>query len=558
MTAADEPRAVRPPTDRLALALIVLAVGLFAWTAVEGRAAGLHRILPEAISRHEPCVAIAVSDLRYGLNRGYVSYRAVGEELARHGWTWDPTALEKSGLTYPDNMTDRDRLDFGLERAANLPDPAAGGVQHLPLFAEDVGYTDFVKLGFVLFGIKLGSLYSAYFLVLGAGVALYLVAYRRDVPMLLLLVAFQIGFFVLVRTLPGYGHFDEYPPTRFQLGTVINGRFLGTLGLVPFLHLAGCLLTWPRATVRSVAAAAGQGVLLAAALHFRGSAMWIFAALFVLAAAPAAAWLWRNRRTLLTRPFTVSAGGRVLAARWPAAVVLLALVGQKAYVGSAAHWLYYADDGLPNHLFWHNALMALECHPEWPRQSIYVPRSGDSLAWAAVDNRLDEEGIGREYHVSPLTRVYKARLHDQVCRRLYLDFVARNPRYTAELFLWHKPRILFTVLGQCWGWVQPQLGRPDVVGLLAGFGGLVVLAARRPGGAGWRVPVGIAAAGLAGAALPLFWAYPIFHVMGEFLILGGMLVAGLGAVAVGAVARARPTAPGWRVRLPGAAGRVAK
>ncbi|QDU20885.1 hypothetical protein [Urbifossiella limnaea] len=544
-----------PRTDRLWIALVAFSLFLFGWTIREGQSAGLHRVMPEAIERHESCVSVAVSDLRYGL-KGYTAYRAVRAELQTNGWTWNTDILKQTGLSYPENMTARDRLDYGLARATSLSHPEKDGVDHLPVFAEDVGYADFVKLGFVLFGYKLGALYGAYFVVLGASLALYLFAYRRDVPMLLLIVAFQITLFLLVRALPQIGAYDVSPQTRFQLATVTNGRFLGTLGLVPFFHLAGCLLTWPRATAGRVAVAAVQAGLLGLALHFRGSAMWMFATLFVLAATPAALWLWRNRRGMLTHPVTAAAAGKLAAARWPAVLVVIGLVAQKAYVSSATHWTYHGDDGLPNHLFWHNALIALEFHPEWKQQAIYPGKgNNDSTAWETVAKRLDDEGIGHKYAVSPLTGAYKARLHDRLCKQIYLEFARSHPKYMLELFLVHKPKLLAKFVADDWKWIRPGTRRPDAIGMLAAFAGCLLLAARRPTADSWGVPAVVALAGFGGSMLPLFWAYPFFHVLGEALMLAGLCGVVLGVAAVVGLTRIKvPTR--WRVRLPGAAGRV--
>jgi hypothetical protein len=533
-----------PPRPIATRALPAVLVGfsllLFGWTAWEGWAGGQHRVLPESVEKHQSSVAVAVSDLRYGLNRGYAAYNLVRHELVVGGWTWNPDILGRAGLRYPDNLTDTYVLDAALDRAVHLPDPAGAGVQYLPVFAEDVGYADFAKIGFRVFGYRLSSLYFGYFLVMGVSLGLYLLAYRRDVPMLLLLVGLQVGFFLLVRALPQIGSYEIYPAGRLQLATVINGRFLGTLGLVPFLHLAGLMLTWPRLTAGRVGLAAGQAAVLGLALHFRGSALGMFAALFVLAAAPAAAWLWRHRRELLGRPFTLRAGGRLALARWPVAVVALGLIGQKAYVASATHWTYHTDDGLPNHLFWHNALLALEFHPDWKHQSINPGgKSNDELAWALSEKRLDEEGVGKKYLISPITGGYKARLHDQLCKRTYLAFVRDNTRFMAELTFWHKPKLLWKFAADDWGWIRPGFGRPDAVGFLVGFAVCLVLSALGTDPAAWRVPVAAAAVGVAGSLLPLFWAYPFFHVLNEFLVLTGVLAVGLGVVVVRGVTRFR-------------------
>ncbi|MBN9523035.1 hypothetical protein J0H58_31735, partial [bacterium] len=512
-----------PPRSRLLPALLVAySVALLGYTVWEGRALGLHRLIPHALDKHETSIAVAVSDLYHHLNRGYACYRRVHTTLENGGWAYNPYTVEKNGYKYPENMRDHALLDCGLRGAVDLPDPAADGVMYCPVYAEDVGYADFAKLGFRVFGPKISSLYGAYFLIMGATLAAYLFAYRRDVPMLLLLVGFQTAFFFVVRSLP---HVGEYRGDTFgvlQLGTVTNGRFLCTLGLIPFLHLAGCLLAWPRPTAGVVVPAVAQAVALGLSLHFRGSAVWLFAVLFLLAGAQAAGWAWRNRRGVTRGAVDLRGTGRGLVAVWPLLLVAAGFAGQKAYIQSAVHWTYLVDDGLPNHLFWHNALIGLSRHPRWEEQPLNVPgHVDDALAVAIVERRLESEGIDKGFLITPLTRLYKPRLHDRLCGQTYLRFARQNPRYMVELMGWYKPKLIATCTRDHWRWVRTGLKRPDGVALLAGFG-LCLVAGVRSAAGGWRRPAAIVAAGFAGSLVPFLWAYPSFHVMSEYVIMLGL------------------------------------
>jgi hypothetical protein len=159
------------------------------------------------------------------------------------------------------------------------------------------------------------------------------------------------------------------------------------------------------------------------------------------------------------------------------------------------------------------------------------------MAIAIVEKRLEEEAIGREFLVSRLTQAYKPRLHDQLCKEIYLEFAKMHPQYMAELMLWYKPKSLWKFTSDDWKWTKPGLQRPDSLCFLAAFA-LCLLAYARSGTAvGWGVPVVISFIGLLGSMLPLFWAYPFFHVLSEFFILAGMTIVFGGAAVIGVALR---------------------
>lgn len=552
------PAAPRGRTGRyLPHVLVVISAFLFAWTIREGRVLDLHHLIPHSIDKHETSIAVAISELRYGLNQGYCAYWNVHNALRNGGLTDSPYLIKKYGYKYPENMRDQILIDKLLDEAANIPDVASQGVMYCPIYAEDVGYADYAKIGFRLFGYKISSLFTTFFLVLGVSLAAYLLAYRRDVPMLLLLVAFQIAFFLVVRSIPLLGDNAQEPSSTLQLGSVTNGRFLSTLGLIPFLHLAGCIRGWPRATFGHLVPALVQAVVLGFSLHLRGSGLALVIALGGLVALPALAWGWRHWRTPAAVPVSVVALARAAAAYWPVALILLAAVGQKAYLSSAVHWSYKSDHGLPQHLLWHNALIALDQHPEWDVQAISPGEKyrNDALGIAAVEKRLDEDKIGKEFLVSQLTRNYKARLHDEICKTLYVDFAKSHPRYMAELMLWYKPKAIWFFAEPVGRTTLRGLLRADALCFLAAFVVCLGIAVRNPGHApGLRSATVIAGVGFLGTLLPLFWAYPCYHVLSEFVVLGLLLAVfgGLALTRTGARLLDRvTTAAGTRFRLRG-------
>lgn len=536
--------------------LVAFSAAVFAWTLWEGYALALHRLIPHAVEKHETSLAVALSDAKHRLNKGYACYLAVHHALQQGGITSHPVVLAQGGYTYPDNMRDPELLDRAICQAAEMPDPWRSGIRYCPVFAEDVGYADFAKLAFRVFGYRLSSLYACYFLLLGVSLAAYLLAYRRDVPMLLLLVAFQLMLFLVVRSIPLVGTGGDDPGTPLQLGTVANGRFLSTLGIVPFLHLAGALLRRPRPSAGLLLTALVQAAALGFALHFRGSALWTFVAFGLVAAGAGAVWFAANRRGMLDRAVTPRGLLGGAARLWPVAAVAAALGGQKAYLASATHWTYQTDVGLPHHLMWHNALMSLSAHPDWPQQALRPPDNplNDSLPVRLVEDRLDAEGVGREYLFSPLTNSYKARLHDQLCRTIYVEFAKAHPGYVAELILWYKPRAVARCVADNWGWLRPGLLRWDSLVLLAAFAASAVAARRDGAVTGWGVTLAIPAAAFAGAVLPLLWTFPYYPVMSDLMISIGLVVlCGLPTLAA-SVARVRRS--GVRVSLPAVGRRV--
>src|SRR5262249_28109100 len=105
----------------------------------------------------------------------------------------------------------------------------------LGLFAEDVGWVDFCKLGFLLFGYRMEALYFTYFLVTGVGLVCFMVEFRRCTPAMIVVVAIQATMLFIINAMPYM--VPESVEANLQLGSVINGRFMATIGLVPFFHL---------------------------------------------------------------------------------------------------------------------------------------------------------------------------------------------------------------------------------------------------------------------------------------------------------------------------------
>lgn len=521
-------RLVSRASIRLPWLLAALSVFLFVWTIREGRIHGQHHMIPHAVERHETCIAAAVSDLKYNLNRGYVCYRKVHQTLENGGMTVNPQLLDMFHYRYPENMLNGFELDNTLNKSLNLSDVESGGVIYTCVFAEDVGYTDFAKIAFRVFGFKISSLYSTYFLIMGVSVATFLAAYRRNVSMLLLLVLVQFGLFLVVRSMPNMNYPSPTMDQYLQLGSVMNGRFLSTLGLIPFLHLGWCLVTWPRPRWVVLVPAVPQAALLGFALHLRGSAVSLFLGLLGIAVIPGLAWLWRRRRDVIRLPVSLSTVGGWAVGHWPLGLVALAFLGHKVYLSTAAHWTYFTDEGLPHHLVWHSAYIGLEYHPKWTQHPMNPGQVGDSMAFLGSESLLMDNGIDKQYLRSFLTNGYKARLHDSLLRQRYLKFVRHNPIYMFELMCWYKPKSIKQYTLVFWNWVRPGLLRTDSLCILSGLGLCLLMAATGGNGRSeWRTGMTVVAACVFGALLPLLWAYPVTHAMTEFVVsLGALAVVG--------------------------------
>lgn len=479
-------------------------------------------------------IAIALSETVYGLNLGYVGFEPVKAKLAE---IWNRGG---SGLNDPaviKNCGDRDLLNEAITAASSLGPQAIGYVGNHTLITavyDDVGYVDFVKLSFSLFGRRIEAMYHTFFLVLGISAAVFAATLRRSVTAILVLLTGLLAFVVEMNT----GIFYEAMPS------VTGLRHSSALALIPMWYFV--FLLRRRFSWSLLAGVVIQLAILILAMRVRGSASWTVL-FIILVGAVAALQEWRSPRSLRSLIQAI--------ARWPLLVLAIGLAGNALYSKAVLHPVYSTDDVIPYHGLWHSAVLGLQYDP-----SLYSARTttmmsagvtGDAIGYYEAIDYLErthflpapaaitDVPIG---YLSPWTGAVKFRLHDDVMRGVFFAAVRAHPLAVASVYLYEKPRAIISNLRAIfantpgWSWL---------IALVLGVAVIGSVGSRLSASSALKV-VGTSAAAAAVSAAPNFWAYPGFHAISDhfltLLLLAGLMGALLfqAIIRLGSIRRSRP------------------
>jgi hypothetical protein len=130
---------------------------------------------------------------------------------------------------------------------------------------------------------------------------------------------------------------------------------------------------------------------------------------------------------------------------------LILLVGIWSYQTALAakmHPSYELEDFLPYHQRYHNALVGLSVHPQWPMRfgKDYFGTGGDTLGYVTgVLYLMKNYDVPESYYMSPLSATYMMRLDDRMKRYAYFQFIREHPWFVIEAHFF-KVSILVSIL----------------------------------------------------------------------------------------------------------------
>lgn len=250
-----------------------------------------------------------------------------------HGWPYDYTGIKAIALGFQQTAS----IDEAITSSLNYVPTSKEAVYYWA--ADDRGMSDYVAGAFLLFGPRTSSLYSFYFVVLGASCALFLLGAGGSAAAHAALVLFLGTFYGAISVIP----LANLSPTAFEPVTLYEPRTIELLCYVAMLHLALSVVDDRSWTMARVALAGAQAALLTWCVHARSSVQWEVA--FVVAVGMVAVWANRRDRRAAVRALV------------PVALVALSLVGLAVYQRATFHPRYFEDKGART--FWHNALMGV-------------------------------------------------------------------------------------------------------------------------------------------------------------------------------------------------------
>jgi len=465
-------------------------------------------------------VLIFVRGRELDLDRGVTSrlrYHAipVAMSVLYHGHPHDYTASRFIAIPFQHtDMTLTERIAWAVSAEPPQDDDTYYWL------ADDRGMADYVLLSFRLFGPTIKSLYSFYFVVFSASVALFLIGYRHSPAMIGLLLVTLAAIYTVLPVIPlasiSSEAFIGEPPSLFE------PRILDLLAMVATIHLA--FAGWTSERPRGWwFAFVGQFLLFVFCYHARSSLAWegVFIA---MANSAAIAWaVWRP---------PVSHFARVRVAAMPLLCVVAGFVALTAYKRITYNPRYFRDSG--QRTVWHNALMGFGSNPTL--SSVYKLGIRDAAVVDAVLQYLHDHNDPRLGSGWDTTKILNSLgghgefnwyAYETAARDLYFQVWRDRPRDALRCYVVNKPREVLSVVRTALTWEHtPQRDsqdlyfRPfDLTALVIALPGVLMLAGRQP----LRFLPSIAALAFC-SALPafLFYAVPL-TMMGTF-VAGSMLV----------------------------------
>src|SRR5215467_16221729 len=204
-------------------------------------------------------VGTAITQMDHG-GYGYSLSTVVETVLTYGGLTDDPKILAPLGTQFPTNLRDPSIINAAIEKAARFrwpfnPEEAIRGSG-----GDDLGFVDYVRLSFLMFGHKIESLYYTYFLIFGVSAAVFLWTFRSRPALLMLLIITSVAQMFL---------FASNLLAPHNLRSIADPRFLSIMATVPGLHLGCLLLDRSPPSITNVASAIVQSIILAFAFWIR-------------------------------------------------------------------------------------------------------------------------------------------------------------------------------------------------------------------------------------------------------------------------------------------------
>ena len=433
------------------------------------------------------------------------------------------------------NGRDRDLINEAITAAASLGPQKIGYIGDRSLLTtiyDDVGYVDFVKMAFHIFGLRIESLYYMFFLILSVSTLIFILSFPYHRGAQLVLLCTLATFLVEMHTDVFIG---EAP-------TITGMRHSSMLGLIPMWQFAFLILQRRRPSWATVPGTLVQLFILVLACRIRGSAIWMD--IFIGAVAVAVAFLEWRRLAYPERSYKQLA---LATCCWPLLTLAGGVAANHLYSDEALHPVYFTDDVIPYHGLWHSSVVGFMYTPEL-FSSPYRPEEADKYGWDMVGyfeamnylarthflppmTDVDHFPIG---YISPWTNTIKFRFHDNIMRRVFFQAVERHPITALRLYLHKKPwAIYMTINSLLQGnandhWLIILVTSAIILGLLFSFFSLEREEITRL--------LLLWLGGLFISTLPNMWAYAAIQTVTDLFImlLGLMVLAGAVAICWGA------------------------
>jgi hypothetical protein len=434
----------RSVNQTIGFALVALiAFSIFGATFRTGIHYGMDKkVAWEAWGRVLQAISAVMTAERYG-EGGYALSDYIFSELYARGFNGDdPEVVQKFGMKVPENFQ-ASFLDDVLQRTwRDLPNISEDGRNAMRgLGADDIGYVDFVRVAFWMFGLHIQSFYYLFFLIYGISLLLALVERAHD----------RVGQGIILITasvIYASCYYADFllSPEPGGSGNMMNPRFMPVLGLIPTVHILLVMVDAVRPQWWKVALLIPQASLVFFAIHIRATAVWLVADLIlavILLSLPLIRDIVKGRAALR------AVGRRFLIAQWPALMSLVIVFGGLKIVSLSLHPSYKEGGWLQHHAIWHSIYFSLQYHPAFVEKygAAHYGMTGDAMPVGAALAYIKEhpEQDKPEIYLAPGALKYSEM--ERLSKLALFQFLQRDPWFVIEAFA-IKGAAILDILGQ--------------------------------------------------------------------------------------------------------------
>lgn len=505
------------------LAIGIICVALFASFRI-----GLVRGLSDSIGQASWgrvlfAVGAAITEMKHG-GYGYTTSNVVETVLIYAGLVSDSEILAKLGTKFPDNLKNAPLMNAAIDKAVHFKWPFDPNEQVRGSAGDDLGFVDYTRLSFYLFGFRISSLYFTYFVIFGISVSAFVHAFRDRPNRLALIVVISVAHGLV---------FASGLMNPEKLGAVADPRFLSVLAVVPGLHLCCLMLDEPTPSPKNAALAVLQSVILIFAFWIRASAIWVIFATILLAVVLSIHEL-RSHKFKLLRLWSIG----ILASIWAL---------QALYVSIVLHPVYKKGE-IAHHVLWHSVFYPLQFHPKWNERyaAKYDNATFDVLPQtAAIKYLLRNPPIDPDSVYLTADRKYlRVSAAETYIRKAFFEFLLNDPKFVLEALFIYNPirmtRILTGLLNSTRpNFVLPYLAIGSAFLIMAGFLTAIDVEWRR-----FRGGVLLVTAAFFVSLLPILPTAPDYATMGDqyfmlLVMLGSWAIFGMSVGVRGCAGLAR-------------------
>lgn len=197
----------------------------------------MHKVIPSPAECISMAMSSAISDLRYDLHKGYLFRIDLNETLRTNG-------LNSFGFNnderfkFPKNLRNSEVMKSALTKAIDLPNDKTNASlsngKLRPASFIPIGYVDFFKFAYRIFGYTVSAPYNFFFVLLGCACLIYYFSFISERFFLLFLPMYLIGILSLYKAMES-GNIIDWE-------TIYNYRVMPVLVILPTIHIIGSFL----------------------------------------------------------------------------------------------------------------------------------------------------------------------------------------------------------------------------------------------------------------------------------------------------------------------------